>query len=206
MINKKKVAVILTCGILLSGCTINQKQEVTDFSSLPATEYDYKTMDNRADMTAYELLEDESHVYQYSDLETLMKNMNKNYTGSVYFGFTSCPYCNQMVPILNYVAKEYNQTVTYVDTYDSRFDEEGNTLKEFSEAYEKLQEFLGDYLNEDKTVYAPSVAFIKNGKVVKFQVGLDTDSEYDAHEKDMNQQQKEHLANIYREGFEKICS
>lgn len=210
MVINKKAVIFLFCSLFLAGCSAlgqNTKEEINiDFDSLPQTTYDYENMDNRADMSGYKMLKDEEHVYQYSNLETLMSSISEDYTGTVYFGFSSCPYCNQMVPILNYIAKEYNQTVTYVDTYDSRFDEEGNTLEEFSEAYVSLQEFLGDNLDSDKTVYAPSVAFIKNGEVVAFQVGLDTENDYDAHEADLTQKQKEHLASLYRQGFKKICS
>ena len=146
--------------------------------------------DNRADMRGYKLLKDKNHMYQANDLKSLILKIKEGFSGVIYFGFESCPFCNQVVPILNYIAKEYGQVITYVNIYNYRFDKNGNKLNTFLDEYTSIQLYLKDYLKEDKTLYVPCVVFVKKGEIIKYIQGIGDCTN--------------NLANEYRKGFEKI--
>lgn len=204
----KKLLMLLFACILLTGCFSSpQNDAITDFSSIPKTKLNYKNLKNRADMSAYYTLEDENHAFTDMSLETFYNKLTtskKTLTGAFYFGYDDCPYCKQAVPILNYVAKEYNSTVSYVNIFSSRYDENGNKLENGDKYYTELQAYLDEYLDkEDKTIYVPTVIFIKNGQISLYQLGLDTDENFDI-KKGLNIKGKNNLAEIYRKGFNSI--
>ena len=62
-------------------------------------------------------------------------------TGIIYLGYSSCPWCRNIIEPLIEVAKENDiDTIYYVNTYDNEFDSIKGELKEI----------LNDYLREDE--------------------------------------------------------
>ncbi len=113
-------------------------------------------------------------------------------------GFDACPWCIDLSPVLSAVVEEMglNDLAYYFNTRpdglkdnDYRYGEDPDYLK----LYERLLPFLED----DKTVYAPTVAFIKDGEVKGVHVG--TLDGHDAHERDLNDEEIEELKAILKE-------
>ncbi len=153
-----------------------------------------------ADMSEYASLEGVGHIYVASDLAAVNSYIENEETFIVYYGFSSCPWCKEMVRVLNDLAKEYDRRVLYVDLKPGGEDLRVDT----NEDYNRAVELLGDYMftNEEgnPTLYVPGVYFIKNGKVLSYNVGtVDT---HDAKERLMTEEEVNQLIEIYRAGFE----
>lgn len=116
----------------------------------------------------------------------------KEGTGILYFGYNTCPWCRNVIPILiDTVNKNNIDTIYYADIHNL----------DISSIKEELYGILADYLrknDENKRVLAvPDVYFIKNGKIIDHHLGA-VDSYYNPYEKMTSSQQKE-LTNIYEE-------
>lgn len=141
----------------------------------------------------------------------------KDGTGVIYFGYPSCPWCRNAVPVLlDALGESSLEEVYYLDVKDIRdtkiLDANGKiiTKKNGTSGYYKIVEVLYDYLdiydglNDDKIkrLYVPSVVFVKNGTVVL----MHTDTVLS--QKDpyipLNSEQKQELKDIYLEGIHKV--
>lgn len=113
----------------------------------------------------------EDNLFVYRDLESIIKIL-ENGTGIVYLGFPECPWCQAYVPYLNEVAKDSEITKIYY--YNIL-----NDRKEETEGYKKILELLGDYVEYDdegnKRIYAPTVIFVDDGKII----GMDSETAKD---------------------------
>lgn len=138
----------------------------------------------------------------------------KTGTGVVYFGFPTCPWCRNAVPLLIDVAKEeglkeiqYFNALTIRDT--KHLDPKGSIVtdkagtKEYEEIVRLLQEYLPSYegLEDDsiKRLYFPTVVFVKEGKIMGIHEGT-VDSQKDP-SVPLNKKQIEELTNIYIKGI-----
>lgn len=137
--------------------------------------------------------------------------------GIIYFGFDECPWCRNALPVLIEAANEKEvEKIYYYDIKDIRdkleLNENGEivTIQEKSEDYQKIYDALYDSLNvyeglEDETIkrlYAPTVFFIKNGKVVGMHEST-VDSQADS-SVPMTDYQKAELKDIYIKGIEEV--
>lgn len=146
-----------------------------------------KAPENQADMSTYSALTDKDHVYVKENLTDLYEDITTTKeTYLLYIGFTNCPWCQELVPVLNEVAKENSLSVYYVDI-NSLSSEENNTL-------DSLKAYLSDWLykeNGESVLYVPDVAFIKDGQLVGNHIG--TVSGHDAYAEKMTDEQKAEL-------------
>ena len=165
------------------------------------------------------LREDNPFVYRS---ESEIVDILKNRTGVIYFGFSSCPWCRSILPVLESAAEETGiAQVFYLDIQNIRdvleLDENDKvvTSKEGSNGYYQIVELLDDYLSKytltnkkgeeidtgKKRLFAPTVVGVLNGKIVSFYEGsLDSqESGYDA----LNDKEKEELKSIYVELIQK---
>lgn len=152
---KKKILLIISIIIvfLLVGCT-KEKTE-TDFEKF-AKEYTQVTEDN---------------YFVYRNSEEIIKILEHG-TGVVYIGFPECPWCQSYVPILNEVADiEGLEKIYYYNVFEDR--------KNNTEDYQKIVEFLSDYLQYDdegnKRIYVPAVIVVSEGEIL----GFDDETSYD---------------------------
>ena len=158
----------------------------------------------KAELNGYDDFHDEQHVFLESDALDVVKKMDAKESFCVYFGFGNCPWCEEALPVLNEVAKEYKQNVLYVNT---RKKEEWKSNIDIDH-YDELVEKIGDYLRLDKDgikhLYTPHVFFVKKGEVVYEHEY--TVSGHDAHERKMTDEERDELKAYYREGFEALKS
>lgn len=113
-------------------------------------------------------------------------------SGLVYFGFSRCPWCEEIVPLLDKAAKEQGVEVLYVKTRDA--------MKErlyTDEQRDQIAPYIGKYLQDNDegvpTLYVPLVLAIQDGKVVMGHQG--TVEDHDAHERLMTEDEKKKVEN-----------
>ena len=187
------------------------KKEYEDYNGVEVGEYKYSNL---------EISED--NPIKYSTYDELI-NVIKNGTGIIYLGFPECPWCRSALPVLFDVAKDNDVNIIYYlniknerDSYvveDGKIvyelDNEGNE-KKGTEGYFKLLEVLDDYLSEytlsldgeiyktgEKRIYAPTVIFIKDGKILNLHVST-VDSQESGFDK-LTKKQEQELYDIYEE-------
>jgi len=116
-----------------------------------------------------------------------------NGTGILYIGYSTCPWCRRVVPVLIDLVNEYDSIdkIYYLDVYQDLSGIE-------TELYEYLDDYLTEY-NEERHLSVPYVFFIKNGKVVYEH--LSTVESYKDPFNEMNNEQIEELKSYYKKGI-----
>ena len=140
---------------------------------------------------------DEKNPIKYLTFEEV-EELFQSGTGVIYFGFPSCPWCRNIIPVLFDVAKENKfDTIYYLNPRELKNND--------FDKYSKLLEILNPYLKEEdgKRVFTvPDVYFIKDGKVVgnhRSTVESQTDPKVS-----LNENQIKELSGIYKNLFDKL--
>lgn len=113
----------------------------------------------------------------------------------IYFGYSTCPWCRNIISPLLEVIKDNNiDKLYYVD------------VESIETTDEKIKEILDGYLSLDSTgnkrLYVPDVYFIKDGNIVFHHIG--TVDSYKNPYKGMSSEEKQQLKGIYQEGIDLI--
>jgi glutaredoxin len=114
----------------------------------------------------YPLINDEDHVFEYTDAKTVIDMLNSETTTEVVvFVFTACPWCQQALPRLNVVAKEEGIRKIYLlDIKEMR----ANKTPEYMAIFEKVKDHV-DFTEgslEQQKINVPNIIAIKNGQIV----------------------------------------
>ena len=165
---------------------------------------------------------DSDNMIKYIGLEEAI-DIIKNDTGVIYFGYPSCPWCRNAVPVLLDAASSTSlDTIYYVDAYNIRdvkeIDDDGNivTTNEGDRLYDDLLGVLDDILDPytitddngevidlgEKRLYVPMVLFVKDGEVVSYHLST-VDSQEDP-SISLNDSQRDELYNIYLDGINNV--
>lgn len=165
---------------------------------------------------------DSDNMIKYIGLEEAI-DIIKNDTGVIYFGYPSCPWCRNAVPVLLDAASSTSlDTIYYVDAYNIRdvkeIDDDGNivTTNEGDRLYDDLLKVLDDILDPytiiddngevidlgEKRLYVPMVLFVKDGEVVSYHLST-VDSQEDP-SISLNDSQRDELYNIYLDGINNV--
>lgn len=204
----KKLLCLLLCVFSLVGCT---GSDASKFKK------EYESLNGKENDKGRDYLEitiEKDNPIVYADLDTILEVIDGN--GIIYFGFAECPWCRNALPVLLEAAKEQKvEEIYYYDIQDIRdtlelVDGKINVVKEKSEDYKKIYDALYDSLNvyeglEDNTIkrlYAPTVVFVKYGKVVGLHEST-VESQVDP-SVPMTDSQKQELKNIYIEGIKEV--
>lgn len=160
----------------------------------------------KADMSAYENFMDSDHVFLSIDMATGNELLQSDGTSVIYYGFATCPWCVELLPILNDVAKENGMNVEYVNVRPEGTDSSFDIRLDTNPDYVKLKELVSDYLpvNDEgvKRLSVPFVFFVSNGEIIDTHIG--TLDSHDAKERLMTEEEKTILRNEISEKFEKI--
>lgn len=161
--------------------------------------------------TTREISIPEENPMIYKTADEIVDAINNKETFVVYFGFKECPWCRSMISTLIQVANDLNvESVYYVDVKDIRdtltINKKGKieVSKEGTEAYQELLVLLNDILADytltdeegnsvetgEKRIYAPNVVAIKNGEVLKLEMGI-SDAQTDAYQELTNDMKNE---------------
>lgn len=196
--NKRSIFVVIALIIVLiiTGCSYEKKDKIDDALRFKE-EYESINGDvvEGTDYKVRELTIPEDNPIVYAEANDIISMMDNNETFVVYFGFSSCPWCRSVLPILLDVAEESNiEKIYYVDVKDIRdkleINEDGEvvTVKEGSEGYigllNRLDDVLDDYTLEyngkevetdEKRIYAPNIVSVVNGKAKELETGISDD-------------------------------
>lgn len=182
---KRFLKYLILFVLILTGCT-DEKIISEDTKTFKE---EYESLNNSG--IEVNINEEDIDILNFNEVKSLLTEGS----GVVYFGFPSCPWCRNIVPILLDVLEDNNETLNYV-----------NVRNLSSEDYNSLKEMLIDYLTNDKegvpTFYVPDVYFIKEGKIVGNHLGSVKTQSNPYVSLDINQ--KEELYNIYNELLKKV--
>lgn len=125
----------------------------------------------------------------YLNKKELLKFIESG-TGILYFGYNTCPWCRNAVPILIDAAIENNlDTIYYVDIHSVKID----SIKD--EFYSVFEEYLSSDDEGKKRLAVPDVYAFKNGKILGNHLG--TIESYKNPYNGMTDKQKQELKDIY---------
>ena len=180
----KKRIVILLSLLLLAGCT---KQTIQ--TSNTSNTSNASTNENSGGCAAFaecesneaklyeDLLAAKNTPFEKATMEDVVSYIENKESHIVFLGFRDCPWCQDLMPILNDVAIQKNIKIKYVNVRPENT-KESDLRNENNPTYVKLQELLGDVSGDGTNkIYVPYVAVIRDGKVIDFMLSLD----YDAH-------------------------
>lgn len=147
----------------------------------------------------------------------------ENGTGIIYFGFSDCPWCRSMLPVLLKTLNNMSIDRLYYlnigsirDTLALGEKNKVEVKEEGTKGYYRILELMDNVLEpyyltsadgkkidtKEKRLYAPTVVAVKEGKIVDIQVGT-VESQTSGYDELTNEQQEE-LANRFVELIHKV--
>ncbi|CAM3646433.1 hypothetical protein ERUR111494_04875 [Erysipelothrix urinaevulpis] len=82
-------------------------------------------------MKGYKGLKGPDHQFVSEDYKAVMKKIENKEPGLYYFGFSDCPYCQDLVPVLNETLVELDQKAIYIDVKNSSFQGISKAFQDF---------------------------------------------------------------------------
>ena len=139
-------------------------------------------------------IDDTKTTFKEISFDEAIQYFTQEKSGVLYFGYSSCPWCNEAKPILKKVAKENGIDIQYVKVRD----EEKNRLYTDDQKV-IIEPYIQDYMSSNDegilTLYVPLVLVVKNGVVIDGHEG--TLDSHDATERKMTDDEKKELTQIY---------
>lgn len=177
-----KVFAVFMLALSMTGCSQYDKSTFVYLEDVKAVD---------ADMSGYDGFKQLDHVYKKITFKESIRFLDEKATGVVYYGYAGCPYCTQVVPILNDVAKKYDITVYYVDVHGDKIN---------SDDLDYFLSLVDDYVEHDENgepeFWVPQVFVYVNGEVMGSHIGA-VDS-YDPAVGIMSNSQKNELTKIFK--------
>lgn len=195
--NKIYLIIILLCAVLVTSLCVfailtHKEVELTDGEKFKNEYESLNEIKDEDDKNVYVNMSiDSDNVFVYKTGKQIVE-LIKNGEGVIYFGFSACPWCRNVVPYLNEVAKEEGlDKIYYLDISNIRDDYkysgsiEPTKTKNGTAAYYDILEILDEYLEKYyvkdeagnmygtgvKRLYAPTVISFKKGEVLSFHQG-----------------------------------
>lgn len=184
-INNQKLFLIIAASIVtlmvVLNLTMNQNYSVSQQKM--ALEYPELSVNNR---------------FNYVDVDEVLEVLNDG-TGVIFFGFPECPWCQNIVPILNKAAVDSDtKQILYYNPLEIRSE---NTPK-----YQQIVKLLNKYLsvdeNNQKRLFVPDIYVVKKGKIVAR--ANDMSKPGDDVETYFTNQKKKQLLTKYQEALNKL--
>lgn len=221
---KKETILIITIPILCAITAILAYVKLinTEIPNVDAKKFkeEYEALNENEGYIKLDI--DENNPIEYADYDKLLEVI-ENGTGIIYLGFPGCPWCRNALPVLLDAAKDNNVDIIYYmnilnerDSYvveDEKLvyavDKEGKE-KKGTEGYFKLLKALDKHLTDyvvtydgeeyevgEKRIYAPSVIFVRDGKVLGIHVST-VDSQ-ESPKEPLTEKQYDELYSIYED-------
>lgn len=187
---KTFLLVVMLCMLVISGCSTNTKNDTPDACEESACENA-----TPADMSGYEGFSDANNQFISITMQDATTKIKNKESAIFYFGYPTCPWCIEAVPVMNEVAKETKHFIYYIDTKQAS-DEERTALKE---AASQLWTMGSD---GKEHFYVPQVIVTQEGSIVSSNMG--TVSGHNAPERKMTNDEISELKDIYTKMFKKI--
>lgn len=144
-------------------------------------------------MSGYQI--ESAHFYSIS-YDELLKMLEDDKTFIVYLGYENCPWCDELVPILDEVCSDYEIDIYYVDvnSEESLANKEG--LKRLTEIVDQRNE------NDELILFFPSILFVKEGEIINQHIG--TVSGHDTYIAKMTEKQIIRLKYLLSKKFKEV--
>lgn len=219
----KKILTSTLCLFLLAGCASSQNQTAEASSSPSASTAAEQTADpamkvtitnpltmnaKTLDMSGYEYLTDKNPAFIQISMKESLRLIDEKGSGIILYSYSTCPWCNRAVPVLNEVAKEMGIHIYYVDVYEKELmSADGKSFSTEGKAI--IQSMLSHYdsilrheANEttgkvEPTLYTPEVVAIKNGVITSHHTSLVDDFTMSSDTAQLSDAQKAELEQIY---------
>lgn len=207
------IAVIGICAFEIFNHKSNEKTDSARFKEEYEAYNGLVNENNNKNFLEVEIPKENPIVYKTGkEILDVLKNEN----AIVYFGFSSCPWCRNVIePLLSAAEEKKTEKVYYVDIYDMRdtYVFNGNIIpeqtKKGTDAYYDILDFMGKnlekYYIKDEAgnmydtgvtrLYAPTVVAVSGGEVKSMHVGT-LDEQTDPYE-GLKKEEKEKLKNIF---------
>ena len=173
----KKWIAALAAAAVLTGCgTPTDTAETVDQPETPAVtitnQVDIKTLEDPADLSGYQWLEDSSPAFTEISLQESIRMFSEGGSGIVVFSAETCPWCNRAIPVLNEVLKENGLKAYYVDT-NQPIASDAMTSKQL---YDELCSYISSIFelddNGQPSFQIPEVIAVKDGTIVGHHLSL----------------------------------
>lgn len=215
------VAALIVFASIIGSLAYHKKEE----ESLPKNDAikfkeEYESLNgsmNESSKMIYPTVEvsEENPIRYLSDDEAVKKM--KEGSGLFYFGFSSCPWCRSMIPVLLKAASNTNLgEINYIDIKNIRdqltLDDDDKVVvtDEGTNGYQELLRVMDSVLEpyylknkegknidtKEKRLYAPTVVVVKDGKILDIHV--DTVKSQENGYMPLNEKQEEELYHIYQ--------
>lgn len=118
-------------------------------------------------MKDYPGVTDINHIFKEVTVDEVLKKIKNEETFYLVMGFPECPWCQALMPVLNDVAKEYeDNTIYYLNIKEIRDNEE-------STGHSKYLELEENYFNEaidleKNRLNAPTFVKVKSGMMRQY--------------------------------------
>lgn len=181
----KKMIICILCLCFIAGCSSSPKDEGNNYCDEDANSC---SLDSNANIIQ------NNEQFISITMQDAIQRFKEKQEGIIYFGYPDCPWCQEVQPILEEVAKEYDIKIYYVRTRDD------NKEKLYTEEEkDAIVPYVKDYLKKDDQgelqLYVPLVVSIKDGKVIQGHLG--TVEAHDAHERKMTESEKNEVKDTY---------
>ena len=197
--------------LLAAGCAAGQPSQTSNVpepDQEPQTETDHSPkaepvdIKSPADMSDYIKFHNEDSVFYEINVSDLVDKAAAGEDFALIISYSDCPWCNDALPVLNEVAKEFGKQVAYINIKPK--DSEGNPVVVTD--FRKVVDLLSDYIQKDDdgepTLLVPLFAGFKDGNAVG--VHMSTVDTYDPKVRELNPEETERLKQIYRDIFQQV--
>lgn len=173
----KRIGLVVLSLLILAGCS-SKKAEVYVNSTYPVKEQAVLS-----DMKGYTL--DDPSAFVVVDNQTFVSLFSSKEIGIYYIGYSGCPWCQELVPVLNTVLRDKQVNAYYLDVAEAA---NASAIQSF----EVLDKTLDTDLQSGG--YVPFVLVINPDGSIKTHLG--TVDGHDAHAAKMTADQKSALQTI----------
>lgn len=146
----KKVVIVLMSIFLLVGCGKTDGQKFKE---------EYEALNGNQNLINVTI--DSDVDIKYLNAKQIVSFLKEG-TGIIYFGFPSCPWCRNVLPILLEVASSNNIQISYLNPSGLR----NSKNKDFEEIMNILDSYLMTNEEGNKVLYVPDVYFVKDGQII----------------------------------------
>lgn len=191
----KRIA-ILFLALSLFGCADNSvprnKENVCSLAK-PGTCVEGK----KADMSSYEefTVEAKDHRFIKRNMEDVLTAFKEKKSGIFYFGFSTCPWCIEALPIMNEVASQKDLLIEYIDIKEKP--------ESLDEQVQELGSYASEFIEKDEEgkfdLYVPLVLVVEKGVAKAAHEG--TVDGHNSYERKMSEEEKNMLEKTYQNMF-----
>ncbi|MCI6272654.1 MAG: hypothetical protein MR601_06905 [Erysipelotrichaceae bacterium] len=198
---KKILMFFLAFGIF--GCTSKtvDKPETTQSPSTVGCSINDECKSEEEEIANYEA-QISTDTFVNTTMKESIELIENGGTAVFYYGFKTCPWCQDVINYLKEAADNSGVKVNYVNVRVDGDTSEFDLRKEENPEYVKLQEIFKDTVIDDTgKIYVPFVVAIKDGKIVDYHYS--TVGDHNAKEREMTKEEIATLQDIYKSLFEK---